>query len=424
MILLVYILTLAAYLGTSILSIDLGFIQVSPYRVLLLFIIFLLLVLCIATNPKITIRDFQYPTVKYIGFYLVWFLYSLFTVVWVFDRSSWLKSSYFIGNGLLAILILYLFIRKEAELRAVFYLSYVMVIVHNLIGWFEIYSGKYLFADLSIIDKYDQFGSNPNLRTPISIFANANNFATFLIGGMAIALLVFKVSKSVLIKYSSLLVMASSSLLIFKSLSRANLIALVIGITTLVVLNLFDKKNVSGILGVGALSLIAVFNIERIFLLVHSFIGDATIHIASGSDRTRTNLIKTGFDFLVDTFGFGVGAGNIEYWVGNRGTMNVHGITNMHNWWMEILVGYGVIIFVGYIAVYLHIFFTLVKYFRITDDPFIKDTSSVFIGFMVAFIVAAMSASSLISAEWLFFFWGIIITFIGYCERTVNNRTS
>ena len=36
------------------------------------------------------------------------------------------------------------------------------------------------------------------------------------------------------------------------------------------------------------------------------------------------------------------------FWMINYGELYTGGIINMHNWWLEILVGYGIVIFILY----------------------------------------------------------------------------
>jgi len=77
------------------------------------------------------------------------------------------------------------------------------------------------------------------------------------------------------------------------------------------------------------------------------------------------NLIRNGLVFLSSTFGFGVGAGNIEYWMEHNPVYNTSSITNMHNWWIEILVAYGVIIFILYIVFFAKLFMNFYRKYKV-----------------------------------------------------------
>lgn len=143
---------------------------------------------------------------------------------------------------------------------------------------------------------------------------------------------------------------------------------------------------------------------------------------SGGSDFIRINLIKNGMIFLKQSFFMGVGVGNIEYYMALYPKYYTGGITNIHNWWIEILVSSGVVVFIGYIAMYIQNMILLGMIPKISKD---KDTifiANSFLGFMIAFIIASMSASSNITSEWLWVFWGLIFAFINYAFRDLSKN--
>ncbi|MCS1352250.1 O-antigen ligase family protein [Mechercharimyces sp. CAU 1602] len=84
--------------------------------------------------------------------------------------------------------------------------------------------------------------------------------------------------------------------------------------------------------------------------------------IAGGGDRsveTRKMLILNGVFFLKESAGVGVGAGNVEPYMSKMN--NVNEKSNMHNWWMEILVNFGVFIFLLYLLFYFHFLLSLYR---------------------------------------------------------------
>ena len=121
--------------------------------------------------------------------------------------------------------------------------------------------------------------------------------------------------------------------------------------------------------------------------------------------------------FLKETIGFGVGAGNIEFWMDNYKAYYTGTIRNMHNWWMEVLVGYGVFIFMGYIWTYLKMFKVFYKAYIKSDDKFIRTTSLGLISLMSAFVVSFISSSSNMGTSWMWMLWGVVIAFVGYVEN-------
>ena len=120
---------------------------------------------------------------------------------------------------------------------------------------------------------------------------------------------------------------------------------------------------------------------------------------------------------MLKTFGFGTGAGNIEHWMVNYKIYYTGTITNMHNWWMEILTGYGIIIFVGYVWIYFKMFKILYSSYIKSNDKFIRNTSLGLISAMTAFIIGSVSSSSNMGTAWIWLLWGVVIAYIGYVQK-------
>ena len=92
-------------------------------------------------------------------------------------------------------------------------------------------------------------------------------------------------------------------------------------------------------------------------------------------------------------------------------------VFNIHNWWIEILVGYGVVIFIGYISIYFIKVKTLFDAYLKSKESFIRNSSLGLFGFMMAFVISSVSSSSNINTEWMWLFWAVLIAFIGYIVR-------
>ncbi|MFP3339948.1 O-antigen ligase family protein, partial [Micrococcus sp. SIMBA_131] len=72
-----------------------------------------------------------------------------------------------------------------------------------------------------------------------------------------------------------------------------------------------------------------------------------------GSLDIRANILKNVQYYFAESMGFGVGAGNADYFLKNEPIFPIGVFSNVHNWWGEILVNYGAIVFGGYLAMYL-----------------------------------------------------------------------
>ena len=167
--------------------------------------------------------------------------------------------------------------------------------------------------------------------------------------------------------------------------------------------------------------MILLFNPELITNLLYTIDEQLYFRFSEqGSDLTRLNLIKNGFIFLFETCGFGTGAGNIDYWMANYGVYYTGTIENIHNWWMEILTGYGIVIFIMYIVFYVKLFLSAYKKFKTSEDKVDISISLGIMCCMAGYIVGSISSSSNISSEWLWVFWGIAIAYQGM--SSIDNK--
>jgi teichuronic acid biosynthesis protein TuaE len=114
---------------------------------------------------------------------------------------------------------------------------------------------------------------------------------------------------------------------------------------------------------------------------------------------------------LLKSLGFGVGAGNAEYYMAHYAVYDTRGILNVHNWWVEILVDYGVFIFIGYIILYYKLFVSFFKlYFRL-DNGFGRAACETVLLGLAGFLFASISSSSIITLRfhWLFFAFALAL---------------
>jgi teichuronic acid biosynthesis protein TuaE len=97
----------------------------------------------------------------------------------------------------------------------------------------------------------------------------------------------------------------------------------------------------------------------------------------------------------------------------NRSIYDTQGIVNMHNWWMEILVGYGIIVFIMYIIFFCKLLIHLIKKYKLSRNRIDYSVSLGMIFSMTGFIIGSTSSSSNLNSEWLWVFWAIVIAYQG-----------
>ena len=282
--------------------------------------------------------------------------------------------------------------------------------VLSLLGIYESLTGNYYFLDSNSLEWYRDTSllqKVTNFREPITVFANPNNFALFLFYSVAFTLLLIFREKKKYLKYFyiSILIICLFSIII--TLSRSAVLGLTIFSLSLLYF-LLRKGTIKIKQSVIKASIFIFVFLLYFFLNNADFIVDIFVFDISSdgsSDYLRQNLIFNGFAFLYDSLFLGVGLGNIEFYMKFKSLYDVGTITNIHFWWMEILVSSGIFIFLFYLFIYLKTFVKSVNKINLnlSDDLFWINV--VFASLQLGFIFASIGPSSLIGCEW---FWPLL----------------
>lgn len=143
---------------------------------------------------------------------------------------------------------------------------------------------------------------------------------------------------------------------------------------------------------------------------------------ASGdqSINMRKALIMNGLQFLHQSHYLGVGAGNIEYYM--QGAPGVSNKTNIHNWWAEVLVNFGVVVFVLYMALYFLLLWQLWRLARVKVmdhlSPWVRwGAVSSFIA-LTGYFFGGMSPSTAIhfTPMWVVYGFALAVVAVGHRE--------
>lgn len=423
---LIFTMVLSVFLGTQILAVHIGF-KLSLYRILFLVVSYGFLLMFINNDQRLRFYPRKVSSM-YTMFYGSWLLYSLSSIIWAESLAGWAKANVFIGIGVLSIFFIQLFIKDKKDLLTLFRSIVLGISIHLVLGFSELLTGKYIWASNHFMTKYQPASGTFFTRIPISIFPNQNDYATALLMGFFFILILLNNSKNIFSKLGYGLLLVSTVFLIYQTDSRGNLVAVGIGLFAMTVvyfMNMITKKVffsvAGGAVGVSAIALLISSSLRGKLMETFSlFLSSA--EYSDTSNQNRVNLIKNGFNFLRESFGFGIGAGNVEYWMKNYPHYLTGGITNMHNWWMEILTGYGIFVFLFYVIVYVGMIVKGYHYYQNSSDAFIRKTSLGIIGYLAAFTLSSISSASNIVNEWQWVVFGVIIAFYAYCERVGSKK--
>lgn len=417
--LVVLITVLSVFFGTAWFSIDIGFAHISIHRI---FVPIMMLICAQATLSNYnktgkllgTCRTNRYS----LCFMLFWLGYAVLSCTWTPDINNGIRNVFFIFCGIISIFTFSFILKSFDDIYYCLFVIMFAVFIHSIIGWYEIFMGKYLF----FVPQTEYIAL---INRPISSMTSENEFAMCILVGIFATYVIVKNIKSKLYALLAYAILLEESLILFVSFSRANIYGLIL---SFLILNIIDLKHFTRKVFMFLASLVILSIIVSIFMpnLVtflnpQYFIDQMVIRITEGgnSDNIRKNLILNGLLFLLPTLGMGTGIGGIESYMASNGVYETYGITNIHNWWMEILVGSGIFIFAGYIIFYIKLCRDNYSRYKSKNTTSLeRSTAFAFLGFMIAFIIASISSSSNMGNEILWVFWAIIIAFQGIKKQS------
>ncbi|MFV8251699.1 O-antigen ligase family protein [Aerococcus urinaeequi] len=422
---LVYLIILVSsvFLGSNLIAVTLPVGQISIYRIFSLLVIPMVIFFLIKDRKAFKIYRNSYAT-GMVTVYLFWWVWALCSVLWAMSLGSWLQAMILLTLGISSIIGIFLWTRDFVQWRTLIKAVWVMMTFLSIWGLFEITTNIYLLADLGKLDKYSTFVTQPWTRIPITYLANQNDYATLLLAALPINLILMNTTKNSLKKLLTLVCMLLSTFLIFQSGSRMSLLMALAFYGVYVLLGVrwdFTRKQVltTGSI-VLTLAVLAFAFVPPIRGMVTDLIYILPRPVISG-DVGRMNMWRNGLMYLGKTFGLGVGAGNIEVWMEKFGPLPTNNIFNIHNWWLEILVGYGAFIFIAYVLGYALMIYRLFNLKKFVNRMHQKIMNA-WITFLLVFIGASITSANNMLIEWHWVFFGLIIAYIGIMEAQVFGK--
>ncbi len=417
--LLLYLLIFSSFLGAGIMSIPVGPISMFPYRMIYVLMVPAVLYLALFRRDVLDWEKVKVKPVLY--FHLFWVLYALFSLSWSRSLSMGAVDLIFLIIGISLIFFMVFLMKKEEEFKHVYWIWLGMFAVLTVIGLWNHVTHHHLA--ISRINKVAEYQKG----IPTSVFVNENDFASFISVSFFLVLAFVHRTRSWLLKAAGAVLMLLSLYVMVFTSSRANFIAIPLGLAFWFVFLTNKKvKRSLVILGfIGMAALVVLFK-EKFAAAIGKVEGMLHSLLASGSQAEiasvdiRSNLIKNGLLFFEKSFGFGIGSGNSKYYLMHYAEFPTKGIINVHNWWIEILVNYGAVIFAGYVLLYLWVILQLFRIFRQSDTLYEKMISEGLLGGMIAFSLSCISPSSQISLNYLWLLFAFSISYINFWRVKQN----
>ena len=418
-----YALFAATFLNQSILSVNIGFFTLFLYRILL--ILALAIYVSYAFYKKRIVSDFQESEIKPVWIFLFgWIAYGSISLLWSASIIESIKYMSLLFMGVAFVYLACITFKTVMQLQRILQIWLGMSILLMGIGFIN-----HLFS-IQLPSSSLYGASSFKLAYPTSVFFNQNDFATFLGITFFMFVSVLKNGKNKWISSLSFLFSVLSIYLIYLTESRASILAILVGL--FVYLFLLTTKRIKRLLVICFIGIaligIVLFG-EQIITKIQSMneIAESTYQTTEPlpSNIARVNLLKNTFYYVIDTYGFGVGAGNIPYYLEFKSYFPTGNVLQVHNWIAEIAGNFGVIIVLGYIGMILY---SLISMYRIYEkvhgwkDKMLLEASLVG---MISFLISSISPSSVMNLYFHWVFLGFFLSVLTVYSKAMNgNRIS
>lgn len=185
-------------------------------------------------------------------------------------------------------------------------------------------------------------------RVAAATFGHPNNYAAFLV--LCFPFLAWSLSEArhTLSRFVYILLLGALPLLVAMTASRVGLVALLCVVLFWAALRGKATRTVlvaSSLIGFAAIAYLpALHDTFLIIAKLESLLGEEIAR--GGSASNRMNLTLNGLWFLLISGGIGTGAGSFETMIAaGAGPLPTRGIINPHNFWIEVLSQYGLVVF-------------------------------------------------------------------------------
>jgi O-antigen ligase len=253
-----------------------------------------------------------------------------------------------------------------------------------------------------------------------SFFGNQNNFATALSLALPFLVALPVVFRDARVRIAGLAGALVAITMILFTGSKANLLAVGLILVALVALLALDRGGRRML--VGALAVVAV----AAALIIPSLQGAGPIPLPreavaklsfstlqsqvegqTGSGAVRSSLVGEGLSLFEGSAGLGVGAGNAESRI--RAEAGFLGASNLHNWWLEVLVNLGIVGFGLFVALYLVMLRGQVRIARHAEDPLLRYLGLAGGLALIGFLAASLGPSTMVAFAPMWVTFGVCL---------------
>ncbi|WP_421381510.1 O-antigen ligase family protein [Bacillus salacetis] len=412
---LLYLLIASAFLQASFFVIELGPFSLFPYRLLFLSVT-ALLVLTVLFNRGF-IYEVDLKVKGYAAFLVFWLIYALLSFTWVKNIVDAIKYFVVIGIGIMVIFLVVLLFRKFSNYIIFYYTWIFMLVIVTAIGVWNHVTEHHLVTSAIINEPPHK------QHIPTSVFKNQNDFASYLAISVFFLSASIKYIKNFIYRLACLGLLGVMLYLIYVTESRASILAIVIGAAGMFFLWLSTKNKkrlvIAGAVLAALLFIVKFDTFYNIYNKVTEF--NPALQVTDSNDMRR-NLLLNSTNFIIDTYGFGVGSGNAEHYMKYYKEYPTGGILNVHNWWVEIFVDFGAVIFIGYVLLFIGLIFHIYRFSKMSVNRFEKMVSHALLGSLITLSFASISPSSMSNLNYYWILLAFALGFVNWSRIKYSNK--
>ena len=405
-----------------------GYERFFLFRILLFLILVILFLTFLFKRKKFLVGFSNLKKEKYaFGLFIVWLLVSALSFFWIADFEKYFRYNVLLAISISFVFVIIFFVRDKLILKRVWKILLITFVAAVVVALIEKIFGIRLAGSAF-------FNAQNNLPFVTSFFHHPNDFASYISLSLPFFTLLPIYKGYSRYKWWVFIIVAITAFVLTFTGSKINYIATIVSLfLVLVILIKEHVRQLPAYLTIAVLALfsffpalgpqievkaIKIFN-ESINEKPYSRIGDGAkldgavseFTEGYGSVTVRKNLITNSYKIIKENpkaFFIGVGAGQVEeYMVEFK---NTDGVTNLHNWWLEVLVDHGIFIGLGYVLLYLWLLREIYKKAIKTKDNFLRYISYSSVVILVVFAFTSISPSSSVGFAPLWLTLGLAIS--------------
>lgn len=415
--------------------IDLGFIHIFAFRVILAFTFILLLF-----KKEIKLNFFLQT--KWLSFFISYLLlYGLISLIFVESRDFAVKQLFYLATAFFLVVVFYTLLKVvHNPVKVVVKAWTLSFIIMAFFGIIEILTNAHFISGYTThLESFDFI--RPSFNAPLVSFTNPNDFSIYLCVSIVLFLYNYFEVKSTF----SIILIVVAYFLLYNTLSRFGLTAVYLMLFCSLLLVLYRnrwiwlKTNYLQIIGYASVTILVIAYMVMTNPIGKPIEKDGAVKMvevplsmqgldflfstasipqdSTGSTAVRKNLILNGLQFAWQSKGLGIGAGQFEYKMKtNQGQYFTNNVNSPHHFVIEILSQFGVIPLILLILFFVSIMWVMMKFFMKKRGLAVTNNFVLLTSLIIVYVLTSNSASSYIphTLNW------ILLTLIIYIFNEIK----